>query len=68
MMTLPHGPEGWRKSSYSAQETNCVEVGRLATGAAAIRDTKNRAAGYFTTTGPQWQSFVDAIRTGRFDR
>ena len=60
-------PTGWRKSSRTQGANNCVEVGRLDDGA-AVRDTKNRAAGYFTTTAPQWQAFLDAIRQGRFER
>jgi hypothetical protein len=32
-------PGGWRKSSYSGEDTNCVEVHR---DLAAVRDTKNR--------------------------
>ncbi|GAB3556352.1 hypothetical protein J2S53_002329 [Actinopolyspora lacussalsi] len=65
-MTLSHAVSTWRKSSYSSQETNCVEVGRL-DGGAAIRDTKDRAAGYFTTTGQQWATFINAVKTNRFD-
>ena len=60
-------PTGWRKSLRSTQVENCVEVGRIGDDA-AVRDTKNRTAGHFTTTAPQWQHFVDAIKTGRFDR
>ncbi|SDP17682.1 protein of unknown function [Actinopolyspora xinjiangensis] len=62
-MTAP--PEGWRKSSRSSK-TSCVEVGRINDGA-AVRDTKDRSAGYFTTTGQQWAAFIDAVKSNRFD-
>ncbi|MBB5159983.1 DUF397 domain-containing protein [Saccharopolyspora phatthalungensis] len=64
-MTLSKHPANWRKSSRSNQETNCVEVGRIDNGA-AVRDTKDRAAGYFTTTAAQWSAFIDAVKSGRF--
>ncbi|WP_019852793.1 DUF397 domain-containing protein [Actinopolyspora mortivallis] len=59
-------PKGWRKSSRSGQRTNCVEVGRVGDGA-AIRDTKNRSAGYFTTTRGQWTAFLEAVKNNRFE-
>lgn len=59
--------QGWRKSSRSANTDNCVEVGKAATGA-AVRDTKDRAAGYFTASGEQWAAFLLAIKDGRYDR
>ncbi len=64
-MTAPQSPDNWRKSSRSTNTSNCVEVGRVAAGA-AVRDTKDRGAGYFTTTGAQWSAFVAAIKAERF--
>ncbi len=59
-------PEGWRKSRYSSRETACVEVGRVV-GGAAVRDTKDRGAGYITVTSAQWASFLDSLKSGSFD-
>ncbi|MER6991844.1 DUF397 domain-containing protein [Saccharopolyspora hirsuta] len=59
-------PTNWRKASYSNPNDNCVEVGRVA-GGAAVRDTKDRAAGYFTTTSGQWAAFIAALKADRFD-
>ncbi|SDR14341.1 DUF397 domain-containing protein [Actinopolyspora saharensis] len=58
-------PSGWHKSSRSKQHTHCVEVGRLSDGA-AVRDTKNRAAGHLTTTAQQWAAFITAVKAERF--
>lgn len=58
-------PATWRKSRHSQPNGNCVEVGRVVDGA-AVRDTKDRAAGYLTTTGTQWRAFVAAVKADRF--
>ncbi|GAA2776429.1 DUF397 domain-containing protein [Saccharopolyspora taberi] len=63
-MTL--SPTGWRKSARSARHTDCVEVGRVGEGA-AVRDSKDRTAGYFDVSAEQWRSFVTALKAGRFD-
>ncbi|SDQ89461.1 DUF397 domain-containing protein [Actinopolyspora saharensis] len=58
-------PVGWRKPIRSQHQTACVEIGRLGNGA-AVRDTKNRAGGYFTTDRAQWRAFIEAVKTDRF--
>lgn len=57
----------WKKSSRSADTGNCVEVA-VTTEATGVRDTKDRAAGHFTVAPRQWQSFLNQIKNGRFDR
>ncbi|WP_165968587.1 DUF397 domain-containing protein [Saccharopolyspora elongata] len=60
-------PTGWRKSRLSSNNTACVEVGALTDGA-AVRDSKDRAAGYFVTDRSQWSAFIGAVKCGRFER
>lgn len=55
--------EQWRKSSYSAGETNCVEVAPLPVGT-GVRDSKNPDAGEVRAAGKVWTSFVAAVRSG----
>lgn len=57
----------WRKSSRSVNTDKCVEVGRVLDGSAAVRDTKDRAAGYLTTSPGQWLRFITALKSGRYD-
>lgn len=51
---------GWRTSSYSGKDNNCLEFSRLDDGRRAVRDTKDpwrRMTIYFTATA--WQAFID---------
>lgn len=61
--------KGWRKSSFSGTETNCVEVGHnTADNGAAVRDTKDRDGGYITIAPEGWADFMDAVKSDRFTR
>ncbi|MBK0869166.1 DUF397 domain-containing protein [Saccharopolyspora sp. HNM0986] len=66
-MNSDQHPTAWRKSSRSSGgASNCVEVGRIS-GGAAVRDTKDRAAGHFAATADQWATFLTVIKSGRFE-
>lgn len=58
----------WRKSSHSVGgESQCIEVARDAT-IVGVRDTKNRAAGYFTVSRTAWLAFTHATAHGTLTR
>jgi hypothetical protein len=58
----------WRKSSFSGNGGDCVEVGQLHDGAIAVRDTKDHNRGPVQRfTRAQWEAFTTGIRVGEFD-
>jgi hypothetical protein len=58
---------GWRKSSYSAANGGCVEVGR-GLGAVGVRDSKQQCQGpVLEFTQPEWEAFIRAVKDGEFD-
>jgi hypothetical protein len=48
----------WRKSSYSASQQACVEIGR----GVGIRDSK--AAGHLPVSALAWSAFLVAVKSG----
>jgi hypothetical protein len=52
----------WRKSSFSSQETNCVEVAWVREDA-RVRDTKDRRGGYLDVADSAWSAFLGAVKT-----
>ncbi len=56
----------WRTSSHCADSTECVEAGRLPSGAVGIRDNTVPAAEvHFTPM--EWVAFHANIRRGLYD-
>ncbi|WP_405610022.1 DUF397 domain-containing protein [Streptomyces sp. NBC_01511] len=52
----------WRTSSYTASDTNCVEVAPIpATTGIAFRDTKDRTLPAARVSGGAWAAFVTAV-------
>jgi hypothetical protein len=53
----------WRKSSYSANASDCVELA-VHNEQTAIRDTKNRTGGSLSIAASQWLRFLETIKDG----
>jgi Domain of unknown function (DUF397) len=54
----------WRKSSYSANEGDCVEVAVLPDDSRAIRDSKNPDGPMLQFTADEWRAFIRRVKTG----
>ncbi|QLQ37911.1 DUF397 domain-containing protein [Micromonospora robiginosa] len=53
------GTPRWRKSSYSGNEGNCVEVADNLPGVVGVRDSKDIAGPSLTFAAARWASFVE---------
>jgi hypothetical protein len=56
----------WRKSSFSGNGGDCVEVGQLRDGMIVVRDTKNRNRTAHRFPSGAWRAFVVGVRSGAF--
>jgi hypothetical protein len=52
----------WRKSSYSSQSGNCVEMARNLPGLVAVRDSKDPDVGRLVVSREAWQVFMKKVR------
>ncbi|MFF2748583.1 DUF397 domain-containing protein [Kitasatospora sp. NPDC058048] len=56
----------WRKSTYSQQGGDCVEVAADFPGLAPVRDSKDPDGPALVFPAEAWMSFVAAVRSGEF--
>lgn len=56
----------WVKSSYSGNNSNCVEVAVTPTGDRAVRDSKNPAGPALLFTPEAWTAFAAEVAGGAF--
>ncbi|MFC7387659.1 DUF397 domain-containing protein [Sphaerisporangium rhizosphaerae] len=64
LQTDPFSPE-WRKSKYSNNGGNCVEVARLDTGSTVgIRDSKVQGPAVLFVPSLEFAAFLQGVRSG----
>ncbi|MEW2415045.1 DUF397 domain-containing protein [Streptomyces sp. NPDC046866] len=51
----------YRKSSYSGQQGDCVEVAETADGGRAVRDSKDTARAGFACSASAWAAFLHGV-------
>lgn len=56
----------WRKSSFSKQNGNCVELAQLPAGGVAVRDSKDPHGPALRFTRAEWAAFVAGMSAGEF--
>ncbi|MFJ9691573.1 DUF397 domain-containing protein [Kitasatospora sp. NPDC101183] len=56
----------WRKSSYSHQAGQCVEVAIATVGGVPVRDSKDPEGPAFVFPADEWRSFIGAVQEGEF--
>ena len=64
--TADNSPVGWRRSTYSSYNGNCVEIAGLPDALIGVRDSKNIEGGSLRFSAAEWDAFVGSIRSGNF--
>lgn len=54
----------WRKSSYSDNGGNCIELGEGLPDVAPVRDSKAPGGPALVFPASAWSAFVDAVKSG----
>jgi uncharacterized protein DUF397 len=60
--------QGWRKSSRSMTNGNCVEVSTLSGEFVGVRDSMNPQGAILGITRSGWSAFLGGVRSSQFDR
>ena len=58
---------GWRKSSYSNSQGNCVEFAQLADGSVAVRNSRFPAGPALVYTRAEISALLAGAKDGEFD-
>ncbi|RCG32026.1 DUF397 domain-containing protein [Sphaerisporangium album] len=60
----PRNQLAWRKSTFSTNGENCVEVAKLPDGGKAVRDSKVPTGPVLSFTPGGWEQFTAGVRRG----
>jgi Domain of unknown function (DUF397) len=63
-MELSPGQTTWRKSSYSGQSQNCVEVAGNRPGVVAVRDSKDPNGPALVVASDAWRVLARRVKGG----
>lgn len=55
-------PTVWRKSSYSGNQGNCVEVADGTSDSVPVRDSKDPALGHLVVAATSWTAMTASLR------
>jgi Domain of unknown function (DUF397) len=60
---------GWKKSSTSSANGNCVEVAKVSEESVGVRDSKDRApdSAVLNFDRAIWHAFLNDAKAGKFD-
>ncbi|MGI9000448.1 MAG: DUF397 domain-containing protein [Pseudonocardia sp.] len=64
---MPTSPPTWRKSSFSGDEGNCVEVAALDDSGVAVRNSKRPDQATVVVTRAEMSAWVRGAKDGEFD-
>jgi hypothetical protein len=70
MTTVPppgKDARGWRKSSFSGEQGDCVEVLDLPDGGFMVRDSKDLNGPVLRFTAGERAAFITGVKAGEFD-
>lgn len=56
----------WRKSTFTGNTGQCVEIAELHGGAVAIRDSRNPHREPLRFTSQEWAAFLNGVHAGEF--
>ena len=59
---------GWKTSSFSLSNNDCVEVRKGTVTGILIRDSKDKTKRQLYFDNEEWDAFIKGVKAGEFDR